>query len=193
MNSKNKLVRDVFVILSNDKLFIKRLEKSLKNIMHDGKIDYNDIPELIYIITDAYNQLSKFELTYEELPILIKLIYNFLIQKYNFIPDDKKPEFEKLVDSALKLVMMQPKIKAAVSNCLNKFSSCCFKSSSSNVLVSIPKSPIIISMDEESKKETKEELKEETKEELKEETKEETKEELKEETKEETKEEKIVI
>ncbi len=120
-------VQDVFNLLSADPKFVAKLETSVKNIMKDGKIDQYDVPELVFIITDSYNEMSRFRLTYDELPQLIKMIYAFMVQKLNLIPEDKRPEFDRLVDSALRLVMMQPVVKQAVTSCFSKIFPCCFK------------------------------------------------------------------
>lgn len=139
MSEVPKVVKDVYDVLCNDQVFLTRLETSIRNIMKDGKIDQLDIPEFIFIITDAYNQMTQFELTYDELPILIKLLYNFMIQRFNLIPEDKRADFERLVDSALRLVMMQPKIKKATSNFLQMIFPCCFKVQEEDVIKSVAK------------------------------------------------------
>lgn len=120
-------VQDVFNLLSADPKFITRLESSINNIMKDGKIDQNDVPELIFIITDAYNEMSRFRLTYDDLPKLIKMVYSFMVEKLNLIPEDKRPDFERLVDSALRLVMIQPIVNKAVTSCFAKIFPCCFR------------------------------------------------------------------
>lgn len=123
-------VQDVFNILSADPKFISRLETSINNIMKDGKVDQYDVPEIVFIITDAYNQMSSLRLSSDDLPKLFKMIYSFIIEKLNLIPEDKKPEFERLVDSALKLVMMQPIINQAVTSCFAKIFPCLFRTQS---------------------------------------------------------------
>ena len=119
-------VEEVFKILSADEKFIARAKTSLNNIMKDGKIDQYDAPELVFLITDAYNEMSNLHLTYEDLPVLIKMLYGFIVDKFDLIPNDKKADFEKLVDVAVKLVMLQPKVEIQVNRCLGWFS--CFKS-----------------------------------------------------------------
>ena len=122
-------VEEVFKILSADEKFIARVKISLNNIMKDGKIDQYDTPELVFLITDAYNEMSNLRLTYEDLPVLIKMLYTFIIEKFNLIPEDKKADFERLVDIAIKLVMLQPRVEQQVSGCLKWFS--CSKSNTS--------------------------------------------------------------
>lgn len=120
-------VEEVFKILSADEKFIARVKTSLNNVMKDGKIDQYDAPELVFLITDAYNEMSNLKLTYEDLPVLIKMLYNFIVEKFDLIPVDKRADFERLIDVAIKLVMLQPKVEQQVSNCLGWFS--CFKKS----------------------------------------------------------------
>lgn len=128
-------VQDVFNILSTDPKFISRLETSINNIMKDGKVDQYDVPEIVFIITDAYNQMSSLRLSSDDLPKLFKMIYSFIIEKLNLIPEDKKAEFERLVDSALKLVMMQPIINQAVTSCFAKIFPCLFRTQSEPVTI----------------------------------------------------------
>jgi hypothetical protein len=123
-------VEEVFKILSVDDKFIARVKTSLDIIMKDDKIDQFDIPELVFLITDAYNETTNLHLSYEDLPILIKMLYNFIIEKFNLIPEDKRADFEKLVDVAIKLVMLQPKVKQQVTGCLGWLG--CLKSSSTS-------------------------------------------------------------
>ena len=137
-------VQDVFNLLSADPKFISRLETSINNIMKDGKVDQYDVPEIVFIITDSYNQLSKFRLTSEDLPKLFKMIYSFIVDKLNLIPEDKKPEFERLVDSALKLVMMQPVVNQVVTSCFAKIFPCFFRTQSEPVTITIKPDPIAL-------------------------------------------------
>lgn len=123
------VVTQALELLIKDPNFIKNLETSVKNILKDGKVDQLDIPEFIFLITDAYNSMHQVRLEYRDLPILIKLIYNHMVEKLNLIPVENRADFERLVDSALKLVMMQPAISRQVNSCLSKLFSCCSSSS----------------------------------------------------------------
>lgn len=107
-------VEEVFKILSIDVNFITHITTSINNIMKDGKVDHHDIPEIILLLFNAYNDICHFHLSYEDLPILIKQLYCFIINKHNLLTDDKKDIFEKLVDTSIKLVMTQPKVKKQV-------------------------------------------------------------------------------
>jgi hypothetical protein len=123
-------VSKAFQLLTINPFFITNLEASIKNILKDGKIDKYDIPEIIFLITNAYNLSEQVRIKKQDLPILIKLIYNYIVDKLDLIPNDKRDEFEELVNSALKLVMIQPAVFRNINSCLGKLFSC-RKSSSS--------------------------------------------------------------
>lgn len=106
----------------------KCIKTSIDNIMKDGKIDQYDIPEILFLITDIMNNSSvvNTKLTAENLASLIKELYKFIEKQYNLVPDEsQKAGFERLIDSCIKLILFQPKVKAAVKNRLNKLNTCC--------------------------------------------------------------------
>lgn len=121
-------VKEVFELLSNNSEFVKKIEDAIKNIIKDDKIDSSDIPEFIFIITESYNSYTTIKMSQNDLPIFIKMVINEIIKKNNLISLDKKPEFDKLVESTLKLVMMQPRVHDKIESCF-KFLSClpCFE------------------------------------------------------------------
>ena len=106
----------------------KCIKASIDNIMRDGKIDQYDIPEIIFLITEIMNNSSvvNTKLTAENLASLIKELYKFIEKQYNLVPDENQKEgFDRLIDSCIKLVLFQPKVKNTIKNCLNKFNMCC--------------------------------------------------------------------
>lgn len=101
----------------------KCIKTSIDNIMRDGKIDQYDIPEILFLITEIVNNSNVVttKLTPENLALLIKEVYKFIEKQYNLVPDEsQKAGFERLVDSCIKLVLFQPKVKTAMKNCLSK-------------------------------------------------------------------------
>ena len=106
----------------------KCIKTSIDNIMQDGKIDQYDIPEIIFLITEIMNNSSVIntKLTAENLASLIKELYKFIEKQYNLVPDEsQKDGFDRLIDSCIKLVLFQPKVKSELKNCLNKLNTCC--------------------------------------------------------------------
>jgi hypothetical protein len=114
--------------LMMDEEISKRIKSSIDNIMRDGKVDQYDIPEILFLITDITTNTSVIntKLTPEDLGALIKELYKFIEKQYNLVPDEtQKAGFERLIDSSIKLILLQPKVKAAITGCLNKFNTCC--------------------------------------------------------------------
>ena len=106
----------------------KRIKSSIENIMRDGKVDQYDIPEILFLITDitTNSNVIKTKLTPEDLAALIKELYKFIEKQYNLVPDEiQKAGFERLIDSSIKLIFLQPKVKSAIKCGLNKFNTCC--------------------------------------------------------------------
>ena len=115
--SQQTSIAVIFSKIVNDKAFVDRVDTGIKNIMKDGKVDFTDIPEIIFIITDTFNSLDSFKLKQDELLSLFEMLYTHLNNLYNIVPEDKQDEFKGLVESSLKLVMLKPKIKKMLFSC----------------------------------------------------------------------------
>jgi len=112
-------MEDIFITITNDKENISKIKTSIDSILKDGKIDQYDVPDIVFLVTDLLNSLTTLHVTPEEVPVLIKKLCTFFLDTYGGIPEEKKPDFERLLDSSLRLVMLQPKVKEAVTSCLN--------------------------------------------------------------------------
>jgi len=112
-------MEDIFLTITNDKENISKIKGSVESILKDGVLNQYDIPDIVFLVTDLMNSLTTLRVTPEEVPVLIKKICTFVLNTYGGIPEEKKPEFERLLDSSLRLVMIQPKVKEAVVSCLS--------------------------------------------------------------------------
>ena len=111
----NKLV----TMIVDDKNFTTRIEEYITNMMKDGQIDYQDIPEIILMIMDIYGTVKESRLiTVDELPDFIKTLFNIIVKKYNLIADDKRQAMEPLINGAIKLVLLIPRIKKSCCSCI---------------------------------------------------------------------------
>jgi hypothetical protein len=127
------MTTDFKVVYLLDKIMLddetsKCIKTSIDNIMHDGKIDQYDIPEILFLITEIMNNTSvvNTKLTVENLASLIKELYKFIEKQYNLVPDEsQKAGFDRLINSCIKLILFQPKVKTGINNCLNKLNTCC--------------------------------------------------------------------
>jgi hypothetical protein len=117
VSTLDKNLATVFKVITTDNTFLTRVKAAVDNIMRDGKVDQTDIPEIVFVISETVNSLDSFHVTSDLVPVLIKMLYNFIIDTYKLVPEDKKAEFERIVDSSLRLLMLQPKVKKVLGRC----------------------------------------------------------------------------
>ena len=112
--------------LIDDKKLLENIKAGMKDIMKDGKVSASDIPEIFNIVIECSENLSKFNLSYNELPDVLNEFINYILVHYDLIPKEEEESFEKMINSAIKLIMLKPKIK---SKCLRfwKKIKCCKK------------------------------------------------------------------
>lgn len=108
---QNKHIGKVIELLVDTPEFKIKVEKTIKEILKDGKVDLSDIPELVHLIIECYNNVPKVKLTKDELPDFVVGIFNYIDEKYKIIPEDKRGMIQMILLSSVKLVLMAPKIK----------------------------------------------------------------------------------
>ena len=116
---------NILNIIIKDKTFINNIKLYLNNIIKDDKIDQYDIPDLVFMITETINSFDSFNLEYNDIPILIRLILHNINEEYKIIPPEKTNDFERVIESSLKLIMLQPKIKNKINGCLSYCTELC--------------------------------------------------------------------
>ena len=99
--------------ITNNKNIMFQIQNNVNSIMKDGKIDIDDIPEIIFIISYAISSLNT-NLTDEDLSILIKNLFNLIIK-------DDTTKYNKIIDSTIKLVLLKINTKKICSffSCFN--------------------------------------------------------------------------
>lgn len=112
-----KQITAVVDALTADEKFLAKVKASVDKILKDGKVDQSDIPELVFIISETVNTLGSHDLTVDMVPLVIKMVYKFIVDKYNLVPEEKKADFERIVDSSLRLLMFQPNVRKGLNNC----------------------------------------------------------------------------
>ena len=103
--------------LTADEKFLAKVKASVDKILKDGKVDQSDIPELVFIISETVSTLGSHDLTVDMVPLVIKMVYKFIVDKYNLVPEEKKADFERIVDSSLRLLMFQPNVRKGLNSC----------------------------------------------------------------------------
>ncbi len=100
--------------LIDDPIFLKIMQTKITSIMDDGKIDKNDIPDIMLLLVYCTNNLKKFNLSYNELSEVLEETIVYILNHFDVIPDDKQDEFMEMIQTMIKLVMLQPKVKSCL-------------------------------------------------------------------------------
>ena len=88
--------------------------------MLDDKITVADIPDIIFLVAECSDNLGSFKLTYNELPEILEELINYILDKFNVIPDEQEDSFRRMVSMVVKLVMLKPRVKRACTTLLDK-------------------------------------------------------------------------
>lgn len=125
--SELKPVSTFLQALIDDEDLLNNIMNNIQEIMKDGKVTSSDIPEIFSIVMECTSNLSKFNLTYEEIPQVLEELVNYIFDKFNLLPEGEEEDFKKMIDMVIKLVMLQPKVKKGLKNLWSKLTSCCRK------------------------------------------------------------------
>ena len=112
------LIKSTVMSLMEKAEFKIKLETHLNKIMEDGKITLKDLPDLVFFLVECYNNLSNIKLYKNDIPDFLRELVKKIIQDSHIIPDNQKEEFLKLLEMAINLVMIQPKVKKCLNICL---------------------------------------------------------------------------
>jgi len=97
--------------------FLRKIDEAVKEIMKDGKIDQNDIPTIVMLITELS---SSKKMTKAELEKGLNDMFDYIMDHYKLFPDNEaeKAAFQKIFDMSVKLVLLTPNLKKMCSMCL---------------------------------------------------------------------------
>jgi hypothetical protein len=121
MSNQVNLVNEVVDNLIEDSEFTQKIDTLIQEIMSDGKISHSDSPKIILLVIETYNNIKTVKLLYDQIPDLVRGVTNHILEEKNLIPDDQKENFKDMIETAVKLVMIQPKVK---DFCLKKLFCC---------------------------------------------------------------------
>jgi hypothetical protein len=116
----SELQNSIITSLIEDPEFIKVIETKIADILNDGKVDKHDIPTIILLVLECTNNLSKFNLNYDQFQKVLEDLINVLLNKLDVISEKDKEDFKILINTSLKLVMYQPQIKSAIKTFFTK-------------------------------------------------------------------------
>jgi len=112
-----------FQTVSSNAKFVADVTALIDSILKDGKITPSDIPQILIVISEIIHNIDSIHLSADLVPVLIKMLLNEVVVKKNLVPENMKGDFDRMVDSSIKLLMMQPIVKDKLASCF-AFLSC---------------------------------------------------------------------
>jgi hypothetical protein len=106
---------------SQNVTFIEKIDKCVTEVKKDGKLDKNDIPTIVLLVTDLIvtsNTGVKLPPTTEQIAASIDSLYNYIMSHYNLFPEDEvqKAAFKTMFDTCVKLALFQPTVNKGVKS-----------------------------------------------------------------------------
>jgi len=119
--TSNPILRSIVADLTNDPMFLSNVEQSIKKILADGQLTVSDVPEIVLLIMNAYHTVGNIKVEKEDLGDFVRLVFEFVVKKYNLLPVDKISEYESILISSVKLLLLTPQVSA---NLMKNFKCC---------------------------------------------------------------------
>jgi hypothetical protein len=96
-----------------------RIDSSIKTILKDGKLDKQDIPELVFLLFGLMNTPIN-KMTPETLTERLNNMYDYVMSHYKLYPDDAldKTAYKQLFDISVKLLVYNPRLMKGTKSCL---------------------------------------------------------------------------
>ena len=118
-------ITDIFNSITINPIFAEEIELFILPILSTRQLTTSDIPQLVLVALDIVDNCGSFNLSTATLPVLIKMIYEFLVNKYNLFAVEQRPEFEAMFLTSVSLAMRVPFIKKTKS--LHFWQMCTFR------------------------------------------------------------------
>ena len=109
-------VETIFESIVKNPDFIKRMEGYIQEIMRDGKVDYHDIPQIVFLVTDTVSELYELEMNEDQLKQLLNALIDYVFERYNLVNASNKFICKKMIESAIRLILLTP-LKKSVKGC----------------------------------------------------------------------------
>lgn len=114
---------------SQNVAFIDKIDKCVTEVRKDGKLDKNDIPFIVLLVTELIvtsNTNVNIAPTTEQIAASIDSLYNYIMSHYNLFPENdlQKAEFKAMFDTCVKLALFQPNINKKLKSIFACFGGC---------------------------------------------------------------------
>jgi len=120
----NPTLTDIFNVITTNSGFTTDIEAFIATLqVTGGKLTTANIPILLLLLTDLIDNTGNFNLSVASLPVLIKMIYEYLVNRYDLIPLTDRAACEEMFLCSMNLLLRVPVKK--IKNRLVKLFSCC--------------------------------------------------------------------
>ncbi len=100
------LIAKIVTELLDDVNFVQDCKKELKEIMKDGKFDFNDMPQVVTLVVLVYEKYDNLHVEEKDVADVFKLLIVELLKKMGWVTEEKKEQIEKMVESCITLLML---------------------------------------------------------------------------------------
>ena len=110
--------------LTKQSPFLKSAQELANKILADGKFDFSDVPDLVHFVVSSYNNLdSNLFVSKSDLPDFVRLVFEFVVIKFNLLTEDQLNKYEGVLISSVNLVLLTPdlckEVKTVDDLCMN--------------------------------------------------------------------------
>ena len=120
----NPTLTDIFNAITTNPVFTEQIEEFVKTLqVNHGKMSASNVPNLVLLMMDLVEHTGEFNLSTASLPVVLKMVYEFVVNKYNLVPLNERPAWEEMFLSALNLLLRVPFKKNC--NSIGRLFSCC--------------------------------------------------------------------
>ena len=122
--NSNPTLTDIFNVITTNPGFTRDIKGFIATLqVTDGKLTTANIPILLLLLTDLIDNTGNFNLSTTSLPVLIKMIYEYLVNSYDLIPLIDRAACDEMFLCSMNLLLRVPVKK--IKNRLLKLFSCC--------------------------------------------------------------------
>ena len=110
-------------ILDN-KEFKDECKSNISSILQDGKIDSSDAPYILSLVVDILNEYPEIDIKQKHIEGVLRVVIMRILEELNLLNEENEKKIDKLLASALKLLVTTLKQRSLWSK-LCKCCKCC--------------------------------------------------------------------
>jgi hypothetical protein len=121
--NSNPTLTDIFNMITTNPFFTEQIVQFINSLNNQDKMTSTTIPKLVLLLIDLVDNTGNFNLSTASLPVLLKMIYEFIVIKYNLIESTDRLVYEEMFVCSVNLLVRIP-FKKNSTSLLNRFNCC---------------------------------------------------------------------